>query len=129
MDLSHLHLHVADRARSEAFYAQWFGLRVSAHGHEITFMNGDRKFLLALMADPAPEPMPRWFHFGFRIESPDAVAAMLERMAAAQVPIVRPLYRDETFASFRCADPDAYAIEVYWEPDKHETPPEETAAD
>ena len=40
---------------------------------------------------------------------------MLGAMQAAGVPIVKPLYEDDTFASFRCADPDAHLIEVYWE--------------
>ena len=40
---------------------------------------------------------------------------MLGAMQAAGVPIVKPLYEDDTFASFRCADPDAHPIELYWE--------------
>ena len=50
MDLSHLHLHVRDRARSVSFYRRWFGLRISSDGDDITFMKGDRDFLFALMA-------------------------------------------------------------------------------
>ena len=114
MDLTHLHLHVRDRARSEAFYQRWFGLRIANREDEITFMQGDRDFLFALMDDAAPTPMPPWFHFGIRVDSAQRVRALLEEMSAAQVPIVKPLYDVETFASFRCADPDAYKIEVYW---------------
>jgi hypothetical protein len=39
---------------------------------------------------------------------------MLAAMEAAGVPIVKPLFESETLVSFRCADPDAYPIEVYW---------------
>jgi catechol 2,3-dioxygenase-like lactoylglutathione lyase family enzyme len=115
MDISHLHLHVRDRARSEAFYRRWFGLATTRSGEEITFMSGDRNFLLALMHDAAASPAPPWFHFGVRVESANAVRAMLAAMQEAGVPIVKPLYENDTFASFRCADPDAHAIEVYWE--------------
>ena len=115
MELKHLHLHVRDRTGAEAFYGRWFGLAVTRRGDTLTFLRDDAAFDLALMDDPAPDPMPSWFHLGFRLASADAVATQLERMRAAAVPIVKPLYRDDTFASFRCADPDGYSIEVYWE--------------
>jgi hypothetical protein len=31
------------------------------------------------------------------------------------VQLAKPLYEDSTFMSFRCVDPDGYAVEVYWE--------------
>jgi len=116
MDLSHLHLHVRDRDRSEAFYQRWFGLRVTECDEDITFMQGDRGFLFALMHDSAPAAMPPWFHFGIRLDSATDVRALLDAMTAAEVPIVKPLYDDPTLTSFRCADPDDYKIEVYWSP-------------
>ena len=115
MDISHLHLHVRDRVLSEAFYRRWFGLATKRSDDEITFMFGDRDFLLALMEDPARGSMPPWFHFGIRLDSAGAVRDLLGAMQVAGVPIVKPLYEDDTFASFRCADPDANAIEVYWD--------------
>jgi catechol 2,3-dioxygenase-like lactoylglutathione lyase family enzyme len=115
MDIGHLHLHVRDRALAEAFYRRWFGLATKSADDAITFMTGDRGFLLALMGDPAPEPAPPWFHLGVPLDSASHVRNMLAAMRAAGVPIVKPLYEDDTFVSFRCADPDAYAIEVYWD--------------
>jgi len=115
VDLTHLHLHVRDRGVSAAFYRRWFGLQIEKAGQEITFMRGDRSFLLALMEDSAPAPMPPWFHFGISIGSPQGVRDTLAAMEAAAVPIVKPLYADDTLVSFRCADPDDYRIEVYWE--------------
>jgi predicted lactoylglutathione lyase len=50
-----------------------------------------------------------------RVDSVGGVRDLLAAMQAAGVPIVKPLYEDDTFASFRCADPDAHAIEVYWD--------------
>jgi catechol 2,3-dioxygenase-like lactoylglutathione lyase family enzyme len=117
MDVTHLHLHVRDRARSLAFYRRWFGLAVANQGDAITFLHGDRRFLFALMDDPAPAPMPAWFHFGVRMPSVADVERALAAMREAGVPIVKPLYRDPELVSFRCADPDAYAIEVYWSPE------------
>ena len=116
MDITHLHLHVRDRPRSAAFYRRWFGLREVTKGEDITFMSGAREFLFALMEDPAPAPMPAWFHFGIRLDSAAEVCALLDAMNAASVPIVKPLFLSETLVSFRCSDPDAYPIEVYWSP-------------
>lgn len=115
MDISHLHLHVRDRRRATAFYRQWFALDIRREDDDITFLCGSRDFLLALMHDDDPAPVPAWFHFGIRLSSAAALHDLLERMQAAQVPITKPLYEDATFASFRCRDPDGHAIELYWE--------------
>jgi hypothetical protein len=50
-----------------------------------------------------------------RLPSATALRDLLRRMEEAQVPIAKPLYEDAGFASFRCRDPDGYAIEFYWE--------------
>jgi catechol 2,3-dioxygenase-like lactoylglutathione lyase family enzyme len=113
MDVTHLHLHVRDREHSEAFYTRWLGLKTQWRTDEMTFMAGDRDFLLALMQDGAPQAMPAWFHFGARLQSRDEVRALLERMQAAGVPIVKPLYEGPTLMSFQCADPDGHRIELY----------------
>lgn len=115
MSLQHLHLHVRDRTIAERFYAAWFGMELQRRGTEITFMTDDRQFLLALMHDDAPAPMPPWFHFGFRLPSAKDALALNERMVSEGVVIRKPLYQDDTLVSFRCADPDGYLIEVYWE--------------
>src|SRR5438105_605840 len=103
MALQHLHLHVRDRAVSERFYSSWFGMNVQRRGSEITFMTDEREFLLALMDDAAPAPMPSWFHFGFRLRTSADVLSLNERMAGSEVAIRKPLYQDESLASFRCA--------------------------
>lgn len=79
-------------------------------------MHDEEGFSLALMDDERPAALPSWFHFGSRLDSPDAVERLHDSMVQADVPMVRPLFRDDTFASFRCNDPDGYAIEIYWEP-------------
>lgn len=115
MNLKHLHLHVRDRAAAESFYAEWLGMRVARRGESLTFMSDDDGFDLALMDDAAPAAMPAWFHFGYRLPAAQAVADLHERMSRAGVAIRKPLYQDESLVSFRCADPDGYAIEAYWE--------------
>jgi hypothetical protein len=67
------------------------------------------------MEDATPTPMPAWFHFGFRLGSAGAVTGLHHQMARSGVRIAKALYEDQTLVSFRCADPDGYAIEIYWE--------------
>jgi len=115
MNLEHLHIHVRDRNVAERFYVEWFGMRAMRRGECLTFLSDEGGFDLALMDDASPQPMPSWFHFGFRLASGSAVAGLHERMATAGVSMLRPLYQDDALVSFRCSDPDGYAIEVYWE--------------
>lgn len=115
MDVTHLHLHVRDRDRSVAFYQRWFGLALERSGESISFIKGDRSFLLALEEDRESATMPPWFHFGIRVPSADRVRSLLADLQGNDVPIAKPLYEDPAFASFRCTDPDGYVIEVYWD--------------
>lgn len=115
MSLQHLHLHVRDRSISELFYESWFGMSVRRRGSEISFMTDENAFLLALMQDPSPTVLPPWFHFGFRLKSGAGVLALHERMVQSGVAIRKPVFQDEALVSYRCADPDGYLIEVYWE--------------
>jgi catechol-2,3-dioxygenase len=117
MELKHLHIHVRDRTASQSFYSEWFGMFVARRGQSLTFMTDGANFDLALMDDASPAPMPAWFHFGFRLDSREAVMSLHERMQLRDVPIVGPLYQDESLVSYRCSDNDGYVIEVYWEAD------------
>ncbi|MGH6985657.1 MAG: VOC family protein [Caulobacteraceae bacterium] len=114
MNLNHLHLHVADADRAEAFYGRWFGLRRSAQHGEILFMRDGAGLDLALAAGE-PDRMPAWFHFGFRLESKEEVAELHSAMVEAEVPILADLIREDDMWAFRCADPDGHPIEIYWE--------------
>src|ERR1700688_390574 len=110
MNLKHLHLHVRNRPASEAFYATWFGMSVARRGKCLTFLTDQDGFDLALMDDDQPGPMPSWFHFGYRLPLAEAVVELHRRMGELGVAILKPLYQDESLVSFRCADPDGYAI-------------------
>jgi len=115
MDIGHLHLHVRDLHQAITFYQRWFGLAVVGEEENIAFLGGSQSFLLALMKDDDPAPAPPWFHFGVPLSSATAVRDLLARMEVAAVPIAKALCEDPTFASFRCRDPDGYAIELYWD--------------
>jgi catechol-2,3-dioxygenase len=115
MKLKHLHLHVRDRPISESFYSTWLGMSVKRRGPSLTFLSDGDGFDLALMDDRTPHPMPGWFHFGFRLTSPREVVDFHRRMSESGVAIVKALHEDESLVSFRCADPDGHAIELYWE--------------
>jgi catechol 2,3-dioxygenase-like lactoylglutathione lyase family enzyme len=116
MDLNHLHLKVRSVERSKAFYARHFGLTEHVWHGDMVFMRDGSGMDLALAPAAEPAQMPGWFHFGFRLASKAAVQTLYDRLVAADVPIVEPLTRETDVTSFRCADPDGYAIEVYWEP-------------
>src|SRR5208337_2173078 len=97
------------------FYVAWLGMSVARRGEALTFMTGGDGFDLALMDDEAPSPMPAWFHFGYRLGTAEAVVGLYRRMSQSGVTIRKPLYEDQALVSFRCADPDGYTIELYWE--------------
>jgi catechol 2,3-dioxygenase-like lactoylglutathione lyase family enzyme len=114
--LNHLHLHVLDLARSQAFYERWFGFRHHVDHGTIRFLRDEAGLDLALAPAGAVETLPRWFHFGFRLADGPAVRDLRSRMTEAGVPLVEGgSYDGEDFVTFRIEDPDGYRIEVYWE--------------
>jgi catechol-2,3-dioxygenase len=118
MNLNHLHLHVADVERAARFYEDLFGLRRLVWHGDALFLRDDAGMDLALAPATDVEPFPAWFHIGFRLDSRAEVEALLARVEAENTPIKAPLtFEGDNFAFFRCADPDGYQIEVYWEPD------------
>jgi len=90
-------------------------MSVARREERITFLTDEDGFELDLMEDDQPGSMPSWFHFGYRLPSPEAVVELHRRMSEFGVAIRRPLAQDHSAALFRCADPDGYAIEIYWE--------------
>lgn len=115
MQMNHLHLHVRDLGAARAFYERWFGFReFTTHG-PILFLRDAGGLDLALAPDTDPAALPSWFHFGFRLDTPDDVRALRAEMAAAEVPLGDVYVDDPDFTCFRCQDPDGYQIEIYWE--------------
>jgi catechol 2,3-dioxygenase-like lactoylglutathione lyase family enzyme len=117
MNINHLHLKVASVERAQRFYARFFGLKPSVWHGDMLFMRDEAGMDLALAPAKDPEPLPEWFHFGFRLESPDAVTKLHDEMAGAGVPLKAPLTREDDLTFFRCLDPDGHDVEIYWEPE------------
>jgi catechol 2,3-dioxygenase-like lactoylglutathione lyase family enzyme len=113
--LNHLHLHVASVERARDFYHRWFGLQPQGMHGDVLFMRDDGGLDLALAPGPRDE-LPPWFHFGFRLESSEAVRALHDRLAGAGAELAATLSEETDFVWFRCRDPDDHLIEVYWEP-------------
>ena len=116
-NLNHIHLHVLSVERARDFYAAHFGLRVSQMHGDILFMRDDAGLDLALAPAKTLDALPPWFHIGFRLGSADAVTGLHAKMQEEGVAIRAPLETHDDFTVFRCADPDGYLIEVYWEPE------------
>lgn len=112
--LNHLHLHVRSVDRAKAFYEGYFGLREHVRHGDVVFLRDDGGMDLALAPSDQPDVMPPWFHFGFRLETADAVRALHARLPPDA--IAEALSEKLDFAVFRCRDPDGHLIEVYWEP-------------
>lgn len=122
MNLNHLHLRVRSRERSQRFYETYFGLAEWVRHGDIVFLRDQAGMDLALAPAEQVEALPAWFHFGFRLPSPQAVEDLYGRLAGAGVLIREALTREEDLVYFRCADPDGYGIEVYWEPEPPRPP-------
>ena len=72
-------------------------------------------FDLALRSVGQVEPSPAFLQAGFQAAEPADVRALMERMEADGVTIVKR--EDEAvYVAFKLLDPDGHRIEVYWEP-------------
>ena len=114
MDLNHLHLHVRNVDRSKRFYESYFGFRERVRHGNIVFLRNTSGFDLALVPDRAALSLPEWFHFGFRLGDARAVQTLRDHMSSQDVH-VQDIEEYPGYITFRCADPDGYGIEVYWE--------------
>jgi len=116
LDLNHIHLHVRDISRTRRFYETWFGFaKETVKEDGFLIVQNAERFDLAFNEDAHPAPFPRWFHIGFRLPSREAVRRLHKRMTVRSVAITKPLEDHGSWMSFRCADPDRYPIEVYFE--------------
>jgi hypothetical protein len=76
----------------------------------------DAGFSLALGPTDEEIRLPTFLHFGKRLESPEAVHAFRQRLAADGVQLVEE-WDEPEYVSVKCRDPDGYVVEVSWEPD------------
>lgn len=117
--MKHLALAVTDQERSRRFYETYFGFgaRPSRWYDDGVLMLYDAAgFSLALGPTDEEIALPRFLHFGKRLESPAAVRAFRDRLAADGVPIVEE-WDEPAYVSVKCRDPDGYVVEASWEPD------------
>jgi catechol 2,3-dioxygenase-like lactoylglutathione lyase family enzyme len=112
--LAHLALAVSDRRRSARFYEANFGLRVLRTEADGVVMMGDGHGATLALGPGGDGALPAFLHFGFPLESADAVRDARAGFAAADVPEVA-FCEEPTYVSVKVADPDGYVVEVFWE--------------
>ena len=116
MLLRHLALAVTDEARSQAFYAGWFGFDTSARMDDgVLMLYGPGDVSLALGPAEGPPSLPALLHFGFVLDTPDAVRESRDKFTAAGVGIV-DFWDEPDYVSVKVRDPDGCVVEVSWEP-------------
>lgn len=115
MDLNHLHIAVSDLDRSKRFYETYLGFKERTYHGTTAFLSNSEGFDLALDPDYVPERLPKWFHMGVRLKSPDQVKVLFGMFENGSEHILRKLeeYPDHVF--FHVVDPDGYKIEIYWD--------------
>jgi len=59
--------------------------------------------------------MPRFFHFGISLPTPDDVRRFRDRVRADGVATVEE-WDEHDYVSVKILDPDGYVVEVSWEP-------------
>ena len=115
MDLNHLHLHTKNIDNARKFYEKHFNFKEHALHGNILFLRNENCFDLALMPDEKEWKFPDWFHFGFRLGSPEEVGELYLKLKISGENIDTELEKYDDFVFFRCLDPDNNRIEVYWE--------------
>jgi GNAT superfamily N-acetyltransferase len=103
--LAHVNLPARDPERLARWYADAFGFEARggfafAPGSLLVFERGE------------PARARANSHFGFAVESADAVADWARRFE----PLLAPLEIEAGYAGFKAADPEGNVFEVYWEP-------------
>lgn len=117
--MRHLALAVRDQERSRRFYETYFGFDAAParrYDDGVLMLYNADGFALALGQTDEAVRLPRFFHFGIGVPSPDAVRAFRDRLKAEEVAIVEECDEPD-YVSVKCLDPDGYVVEVAWEPD------------
>src|SRR4051794_15019595 len=114
----HVHMVVSDLARSEAFYASFFG------AEPVKQMPGYSKFLptwgpvnLAISEGQEPKGAGVVQHLGIQLDSPEEVREHLTRVKAADLAVDEELGVTCCYANtdkFWVTDPDGFRWEVYY---------------
>jgi len=115
MLLRHLALAVTDEARSQAFYAGWFGFRESRRMDDgVLMLYGPGEVSLALGPAEGRPSLPAFLHFGFVLDSPDEVREARDGFVEGGVEIAG-FWDEPDYVSVKVRDPDGYVVEVAWD--------------
>jgi catechol 2,3-dioxygenase-like lactoylglutathione lyase family enzyme len=116
MLLRHLALAVTDEARSQAFYEGWFRFGESRRMDDgVLMLYGPGDVSLALGPAEGPPTLPAFLHFGFVLDTPEAVRDARDAFSAAGVEIT-DFWDEPDSVSVKVRDPDGYVVEASWEP-------------
>jgi catechol 2,3-dioxygenase-like lactoylglutathione lyase family enzyme len=117
--MRHLALAVRDQERSRRFYAEYLGFDAAParrYDDGVLMLYNADGFALALGETDEPIRLPRFFHFGVGVATPEAVRAFRDRIGADGVTVIEE-WEEPDYVSVKCLDPDGYVVEVAWEPD------------
>jgi catechol 2,3-dioxygenase-like lactoylglutathione lyase family enzyme len=122
--LRHLALRVTDVPRARAFYENVFGMRVvwQPDSEHVYLSSGTDNLALHQkpVSDPREETDSRaraMDHFGFIVDSPQAVDRFFEWIERNSVTVIhRPKRHRDGSYSFYLADPDGNVVQVLYEP-------------
>lgn len=116
--MRHLALPVSDQERSRRFYQSYFGFDARPprrYDDDVLMLYNAEGFSLALGPTEEAIRLPGFLHFGVALESPEAVHAFREWLAADGVTVVEE-WDEPDYVSVKCLDPDGYVVEAAWEP-------------
>src|ERR1043165_7549668 len=115
----HVHLHVADLARSRDFYERFLGVAPTKSAADYAkFLPRFAPLNLALSPRPTRSTGPALVgHFGLQLDSSADVQRELARVRTASIPVVEETGVDCCYANqdkFWVRDPDGVEWEVYF---------------
>ncbi|MGE0784045.1 MAG: VOC family protein [Sandaracinaceae bacterium] len=105
--ISHLNFPARDPEALRRFYAEKLGLRIYS-----SMLYGGRTCLNIAKGEPLP---PGSFHFGFWLESKEAVREWAARLEADGVTLHEPYVDHGAYATVYVEDPEGNVIELFWE--------------
>ena len=115
--MDHLALAVRDQEASRRFYATYLGFDAPPREYSdgVLMLYNSEGFALALGPSDGSVRMPRFFHFGISLPTPEAVHSFRDRVLSDAVDIVEE-WDEPDYVSVKILDPDGYVVEVSWEP-------------